>query len=1011
MSAFRRVYWATRGLVLLAALFARFHASAASLEAIERYQVRNWQTDDGLPQNPVWAITQTADGYLWVGTQQGLVRFDGVRFLPLDESAPGEIRHGYITALCATGNGTLWIGTDSTGIWRLDARGFTSFGESEGLANNKVHCLLEGSDGAVWIGTENGLSHLKDGKFSNLTTKEGLAHNSVRALCADRAGNIRVATGRGLSTINAEGAITTMTFGSRTTPNSLKGTCVDQAGNVWVTSPEGVTRADESGQKFFSPSEGLPSPIATALAGDHRGGIWAGTYNGVICIRNGKVTARPLNEAGFGDLINTIFEDREENIWVGARDGLYRITPARFTAYTVQEGLACNNVMSVLEDRAGAMWFATWGGGLDEFRDGKFTAFGPTNGLTHDKVLALHEGHDGSLWAGMDNGMGLNRLLGSTTNSFPKVAGLFDTAIRVIHEDRRGDLWIGTHSGLHVYSQGKFSSYTTDGGLAGNLVLVILEDSGGSIWIGTDEGLSLWNGKSFTNYRMADGLSHNLVQALYEDSDGSLWIGTRNGLNRLQNGKFRSYDSRQGLFSDDVYEIIEDDSGYFWMSCRTGIFRVRKEDFNSLDRGTISGLACTSFGRSDGLPTVQCNGIAKPAGWKSRDGRLWFPTIRGIVAVEAQIKTNEKEPPVEIQEVIVDRRLVKSALPTTSGAAHLPAKKGFLTTQAGISPGRNGAGGALEIPPGRGELEIHYAALSLQAPEKDRFKHKLEPVDPDWIDGGTRREAFYANVGPGTYHFRVMGCNNDGVWNETGASMTLVFLPHYWQMVWFKLISVAVIAALLAAWYRLRMARLREIEALRVQIAADLHDDVGARLTKVAMVTELVDRETTDADRNKPQIRNIARTTGEVIRAMDEIVWTINPSNDTLDNLANYLFQHAQEYFQNTGVRCRIDFPSKLPAAALSTEQRHNLFMAVKEALNNVLKHAHATEVRVSLAVETGRLLITVSDDGGGFVAGEEQPGADGLKNMRKRLEQIGGRLKIESSTGQGTKVQMEARL
>jgi signal transduction histidine kinase len=502
-----------------------------------------------------------------------------------------------------------------------------------------------------------------------------------------------------------------------------------------------------------------------------------------------------------------------------------------------------------------------------------------------------------------------------------------------------------------------------------------------------------------------------MVEAIYEDSDGGLWIGTRNGLNRFQNGKFRSYTSRQGLFSDEIYEILEDDSGYFWMSCRTGIFRVKKEDFNSFDRGSISTLPCTSFGRNDGLPTVQCNGVAKPAGWKSRDGRLWFPTIRGVVVVEAQIKTNDKPPPVAIEEVIVDRKMIQRASSRKPETHNTPGKNSFTTTQAGLSLGSGTPEGALKIPPGHGELEIHYTALSLQSPEKNRFKHKLDPVDSDWIDSGTRRERLYANVGPGTYTFRVVACNNDGVWNETGASLSLVFLPHYWQTSWFRATLGGIIAALLALWYQARVRRLREIETLRVQIAADLHDDVGARLTKVAMVTELVDRETGEADRNKSQIRNIARTTGEVIRAMDEIVWTINPSNDTVENLANYLFQHTQEYFQNTGVRCRMDFPSKLPDTALSTEQRHNLFMAVKEALNNVLKHAQATEVRVSLSADSGRLLIGVADNGTGFKPGEEKAGADGLKNMRKRIEQIGGRLKIETSPGQGTKVQMEARV
>jgi signal transduction histidine kinase len=355
-----------------------------------------------------------------------------------------------------------------------------------------------------------------------------------------------------------------------------------------------------------------------------------------------------------------------------------------------------------------------------------------------------------------------------------------------------------------------------------------------------------------------------------------------------------------------------------------------------------------------------------------------------------------------IEEVIVDRKLMQPAL-------RLGMDRG---TEAGkeVQTGRRKET-TLEIPAGRGEVEIHYTALSLQAPEKNRFKYKLDNVDQEWIDGGTRREAFYANVGPGNYRFQVMACNNDGVWSENGASLALVLLPHYWQTTWFKAASVAGLAAILAAGYHSRVSRLREIEALRIQIAADLHDDVGARLTKVAMVTELVDRGIPESDHNKSQIRNIANTTNEVIQAMDEIVWTINPSNDTVDHLANYLFQHTQEYFQNTNVRCRLDFPAKLPQMQVSTEARHNLFMAVKEALNNVLKHAQATEVRVSLAVENGKLMVSIDDNGSGFSPGAEREAGEGLRNMKQRLEQIDGKLRIDSAPGKGTRVQMEAKV
>jgi signal transduction histidine kinase len=528
------------------------------------------------------------------------------------------------------------------------------------------------------------------------------------------------------------------------------------------------------------------------------------------------------------------------------------------------------------------------------------------------------------------------------------------------------------------------------------MVMAICEDWQGKVWVGTDGGLSRWEGKKFTNFSTHNGLSHNSVDAIYEDPDHALWLGTKGGgLNRLQEGKFTAYTTKQGLFSDEIYEIIEDDFGYFWMTCRNGVFRVRKQEFADLDSGRIRRLTCTAFGKADGLASVQCNGVAKPSGWKDKDGRLWFPTIRGVVSVECRIKTNERPPPIVIEEVIADKKPMQTLL------SKVPAARSGIVGSAERK--------TFEIPPGRGELEIHYTALSLQAPDKNRFKYKLEGTDSDWVEAGTRRMAYYNNVSPGTHTFRVLGCNNDGLWNDTGASMGFVFLPHFWQTWSFK-VSLSLIGALvLMGLYRIRVSRLREIERLRVQIATDLHDDVGARLTKVAMVTEWMDRETSTTDRAKPHIQNIAGTTREIIQAMDEIVWTINPKNDTLDNLANYIFQYAQEYFQHTNVRCRLDLPARLPDYHITTEERHNLFMVVKEALNNVLKHSRATEVRIRLSVVESRLLIMITDNGRGFDPGQVNGSGDGLKNMKQRIQRIGGRFSLESNPGKGTLIKLEA--
>lgn len=940
-----------------------------------------------MPNSSVFALTQTQDGYLWVGTPEGLVRFDGVRFTTVEDARAPELNRSSIRALLAARDGSLWIGTESNGLTRVQAGKFTHFSETDGLPSNLTRCLMESRDGAIWIGTEAGLGRFQGGKLTTFTERSGLADISIRGLWEDRQGVVRVATRRGLSGLGPNGSVGTINFGLGTVANTLKAVCEDPSGNIWVTSNEGVTRKDARGDTVYTLTEGLPNVIATVLHLDSAGRVWAGTYSGVACFVDGKVVARPMNDAGMGDLINVIFEDREQNLWVGARDGLYRLRPARFTTITTREGLTSDNVMSVLEDATGALCVATWGGGLNRVRDRLVTVMSDTNGLSHNKALSLCESRDTGLWVGMDFDGGLNRLRDGGRNTFPRLEGLPNAPIRAIYEEPDGTLWLGTGRGLGVFRQGKLTVFTTATGLAGNNVTVIHPDSRGRIWLGTDGGVSRWADGKFTSFTTADGLSHNFVNAIYEDASHTLWIGTKGGgLNRWRDDNFTAYTTQEGLFSDEVYEIIEDDQGNFWMSCRKGIFRVRKAQFDQLDRKEVSRLTSIAYGKADGMVSEQCNGVAKPSAWKARNGRIWFPTIKGLVAVEPGVTANEKPPPVIIEAVSADQK----PLPWPPG------------------DGTNAP--ALSVAPGNGNLEIQFTALSYQAPERNRFKYRLEGRDTEWNDVGATRVARYFSLGPGTYRFRVIACNNDEVWNEAGAVVSLVLQPHAWQTWWFKLAIILAAGLVLVAWYRSRLAQLRQIENLRVQIAADLHDDVGARLTKVAMVTEWLDGETTDANPNKTHIKNISRTTREIIQAMDEIVWTINPKNDTLDNLANYVFQYAQDYFQNSGVRCRLDLPAKLPEHTMSTEERHNIFMAVKEALNNVLKHAHATEVRIRLALMDDQLTILIADNGRGFTLPPPAGTGDGLENMRARLSRIGGALALDNNPGGGALVRMEVK-
>jgi ligand-binding sensor domain-containing protein/two-component sensor histidine kinase len=952
-----------------------------------RFTVRVWQSDDGLPHNSVFAIAQTPDGYLWVGTREGLARFDGVRFTPVSEPGVGELRQGWITALLAARDGSLWIACDSKGVLRWKNGVFTRLSDTNGLPANHPRCLFESSDGAIWIGDEAGLTRWRDGRLRVFRRQDGLGHNTVRAICEDPNGLIRVATSRGLSTIKGDEVVGTMHFSPTAVGDAIKAVCFDRQGNLWVCSNEGVTRIGPDGRVSYGVKEGLPDRIPQAFYEDRAGRMWIGTYNGVACLVNGKVLATPMNAADVGDLVYTVFEDAEESIWVGGRDGLYRITPARFATFGMGEGLAAENVVSMCEDRDGTLFFATWGGGVNFLEGGRTGVVPLTNTFNYDAMLALWPARAGGVWVGTDFDGHVMRLWREDGQWKSVREAAFGVAVRAIYEEPDGTLWVGTREGLSRRQHGTETFYTATNGLAGNDVRVIRRDRRGRLWIGTEGGLSLWQTNGFRNFGVGEGLAHHVVHAVFEDARGVLWFGTKGGLSCWQDGRFASLTSTNGLFNDEVYEIAEDDVGYFWLSCRRGIFRVSRAELDAAIRGETRTVTSTVFGRADGLLSVQCNGVAKPAAWKSRDGRLWFPTIRGAVAVDCSLKTNDRPPPVHIEEVLVDQQRLYRTVFGVPGPARLT------------------------VPPGRGELQIHYTALSFRGPEKVRFRYRLEGVDAGWVEAGTSRTAHYNNVAPGRYTFRVLACNNDGVCNETGASLALVFQPHFWQTTLFKVLVLVAVALVPVALYQVRVRRLRAIENLRIQIAADLHDDVGARLTKVAMLTETLERATPPQDERHGLVRHIAQTTREVLRAMDEIVWTINPKNDTVEQLANYLFQYAQDYFQGSGVRCRLDLPADLPPLALSTQERHNLFMAVKEAFTNVLKHARASEVELGLSVNGSHLVLTVTDNGCGFSPDAVRVGANGLANMKRRLERIGGRFTLESQPGRGTRIRMEARV
>jgi ligand-binding sensor domain-containing protein/signal transduction histidine kinase len=929
----------------------------------------------------------------------------------------------------------LWIGTDGAGLFRLKDDDCLQLGSTNGLAGDQVRGIYEGKDHSLWIGTTAGLSHYRDGVFKTYTTRNGLLSDMVSDVLEDRDGNLWIGTGSGLNRLRSNGAIDSFAMPNGLPNDSVRGICQDRGGRIWIGSNNGLLWYNWFwGRSFYAYNSryGLSDSFVSAIREDLEGNMWVGTYSGLNRFHEGRFINVADNEGlPFGH-IYCLLEDTDSDLWVGSRDGLVRLTPKRFTTYTRQHGLTHNNVTSVMQDREGTMWIGTWGGGLDSLKDDKITSLKGTNrtaqnlvvsppispskipaasspnGVAEDLVLSLCEGRDGCLWVGADFNGGLTRIKDGSVRHYTAKDGLINAGLRVLHEDRAGNLWIGTSQGLGRFTDGKFTTLLRTNGLPSDSIHAICEDQSGNVWFGTEAGLSQWTKGSFVNLTTKDGLSTNTILSLYADEQNALWIGTRGGgLNRYKDGRFSACTAQQGLFSDEIFTILEDDNRWLWMSCSRGVFRILKRSFDDLAEGKVKTITSITYDRNDGMETAQCNDLGQPAGWKSHDGTLWFATGKGLAKVDPRtVKIDRVPPPVFITDLIADRRRVEwKSEPGNSQPFNHSQKPRELSAP-------------LRVPPGRGELEFHFTALNLSALEKSRFRYKLEGIDDDWTEAGAHRVAAYKNVPPGPYRFSVSACNKDGVWNEAGASLSIIYLPHLSQTWWFRALAVLAIVGAAGGAARFITRRRMErqlafleqrnaVERERGRIAKDIHDDLGSSLTRIMMLGERAEEGLTRCEDVGGHLHKIVGSARSTIRALDEIVWAINPENDTLDGLVVYIGHYADELFEDTSVHCRLEIPMELPPLSLPAETRHNLFLVAKEAFHNVLKHSHGSEVRVRVAATNATIQMEIEDNGRGLPEPADSKGrkGNGLENMRKRMKNIGGEFELTSAPKKGVKL------
>ncbi len=968
--------------------------------------IRSWGVEAGLPQNTVEAIVQTRDGYLWLGTRDGLARFDGVRFTRF--GLPEGLQSVEVRTLCEDHQDGLWIGTGGGGVSRLVEGRIQKVTLPERTdSGGVVLSLAEDAQGRMWIGTLAGLSLWQEGRLVQSPALAALERAVIRVLLPNQRGGMWIATEEGLFEFqDGQLAESRGPLGHE----RIQANCLleDQAGNLWAGIGNGRVLCRRAGKWVrYDENDGLPFGYVTCLAQEADGRLWAGTLaEGLFLFEAGRFVAVTRKDGLSSDDIRSLRPDREGNLWVGTRiGGLNRLSRRKLASYGAAQGLTNDFMRSVAEAKNGTLWVGTSGGGLYYGGAAGFNPFFPVvGGRGYTFVESVLAAPDGSLWWGCARAL-LQWKEGHLAAAYTQEPWLRLATVSALCDDRQGGLWIGTSEGrLQHFQNGQFVAFPHPVARGAITALAVQPDRW--LWVGSVAGgVKGLRAGSDSVLSLTNGLLSQAIRTLYWDGQGTLWIGTAGGgLSWWRQGRLANFTSRQGLAADTVSQILEDDQGYLWLGCSRGICRLRKSELYDLAAGKIAYAGCRTFGVTDGLPAEECSSGFCPAGLKTQSGLLCFTTVKGLVVLDPrEQETNASPPSVLLEEVLVNGQVQPLQRRGGEGLERAPA--GASTNQQPLWH--------LLVPPGGRQLELHYTAISFSAPEEVRFRYRLAGLDHGWIEARNRRVAHY-HLPAGDFVFHLLASNAQGVWSAPSAPLAISVRPYLWETPSCRVAVGLAAAGLLAGAlrlaerrrYRRQLARLQTqhaIEKERLRISRDMHDDIGGILTQVSQLSDLGKAETASPVAARGRFEHIGRHTRAAIRALDEIVWATNPKNDNLLRFAEYVSRFADEFFEETGVRCWQEVPTLLPEAPLQADLRHNMFLAVKEALNNVLKHSRASQVWLRLGIEDGTVCLSVRDDGVGFAAGKTGSWSNGLENMNARLAEWGGRMELATAPSQGT--------
>jgi ligand-binding sensor domain-containing protein/signal transduction histidine kinase len=1050
---------------------------AAPLEIrLPTWQVRQWKTPQGLPGNWIECVLQTSDGHLWLGTPDGLYRFDGRRFITLNHRNCDAFRSDVVKGLAEADGGVLWVATKQ-GVLRIRDGRVRHFSEADRLGGEETTSVSVGADGTVWVGTSGGLSGFREGVWR--TWRDPSTERAfVYSVLARRDGGIMLGTDTGLRRLDPDTGTFSAVWEQPWSPEEPERGIVrclmeDRRGRLWFGTDHAVFRSEAGGIRCWTQGRSSVENRVKCLMEDSAGRIWA-----VIGFELCRLEADefvPMGAAfGLNDMVvNGLTEDRAGNLWVGTRyAGLSRLRPLPVQVVTRSGGLPGNRVLSVASDGDGGVRITTEEG-VCAWESGRLW-IPPQPGWEPGAALrGLVRDPTGDWWVyGVKGGFHpLAPEVEPTGPAPPRLLAGCD--IRSVCRDSRGNFWFGCRDGLARWiparpddradsgihgewwlfnRQGVFRTMlganrhwtrSPDGkwshadgtslrdldpgelpkgdrpgwpgeapseGFPDYDFTAIAEDADGDLWFGTERGgvvrLRDWHWDAFTK---KDGLAGDRVTALLVGAEGHLWVGAEEGLSVRHDERFVSLNRGRGFPSDTVRQLLQDQAGNLWVGGERAIYRLRTEQVLDRARGGSGPLEVLRFDETDGLLSTEVHGKTQPGACRTLDGRLWFPTARGLVVIDPlQIREAAPAPAVTVRNVRCAGalRFDQDAFATEGPDGAAPSEAGETATST--------SGGSLVLSPGSGRhLEIAYSSLALTAPERVRFRYRLTGFDEGWVEAGGRQVAYYTNLKPGRYRFEVMGSVPRGSWDGAArASFAFEILPHFTGTPLFKVLCGAGILALIFSVHRIRVGVLQRIHRLqheaelaaeRSRIARDMHDDLGARLHEILLLSE--------ASRDgAPVVGRVGEAAREAAQSLEETVWAAQPAKDSFDHLITFLVQRSREILESAGVRLELAVPESLPAWPLQGARRQNLFLICREALRNAVLHGNPERVMIAVEIDGPTVRLSIRDNGSGFQPDAVEDRGNGLANMCHRAREARASLMIDSTPGKGTVVTLEWR-